>query len=704
MKKNYQLIKVNHLIMKSINRICLSMLILFSFNLQKVYSQNTYSFTNASATGSLGPNQAQINSAYLATNLNGSVICPSGIQSFTFVNGGSYQIVAAGAAGGGANSFGGRGRIIQGNYIFSPGDIIRVVVGQKGILGNFPSVGSSGGGGGSYVILYNGGINTPIIIGGGGAGFLGTVASPIPNTDANILQPGFTSVDGLGAGGAPGNGGLGSSQWGGGGGGYNTNGTAGAACLNTGGQAFVNGSSGAGTCNNSPGGFGGGGGTHGNTGGGGGGGGYSGGGGSGQSWGDPNGGGGGGSYFSPSLTNTVNAGLNLNLGYVTITQLCAPAAAPADATPVANLTVCPNGTTTLAATGTGTLSWYATNTSTLVLGTGTTFVTSPGSYTYFAAASNTCSQGPRTAISVSIVPPPAIAISGNTTICNGYTVNLSASGINTFTWSTGANTSTINAVVNSQFTVSGFDAVTGCSNTAVSNLTIQPSPVVAINGPSAVCSGSTINLSANGADMYFWNTGVFTPTIAPTITTNTLYTVVGTYTLNGCTTKVQKPIIANPLPSMTVTGNSTVCPGQTLTLIASGAAGYFWNNGASTASTTVAPGGTTTYSVVGVSNAGCTYTLPVTVVVPNCVGIKSQTNALITIAIFPNPTNGEFTVELNNGLNKTFEMYDLTGRIVLKASSEKDKTILNINALANGIYYLKVQSNNAFEVFKIVKQ
>jgi len=47
---------------------------------------------------------------------------------------------------------------------------------------------------------------------------------------------------------------------------------------------------------------------------------------------------------------------------------------------------------------------------------------------------------------------------------------------------------------------------------------------------------------------------------------------------------------------------------------------------------------------------------------------------------------------------------DFTGRIVLANTSSNDKVELNINTLANGIYYVKIQSNNSFEVIKIVKQ
>ena len=52
--------------------------------------QITYTFSPCGANGATGPSQAQINSAYAATNLNGSVTVNGGIQSFAIPSTGPY--------------------------------------------------------------------------------------------------------------------------------------------------------------------------------------------------------------------------------------------------------------------------------------------------------------------------------------------------------------------------------------------------------------------------------------------------------------------------------------------------------------------------------------------------------------------------------------------------------------------------------------
>ncbi len=66
-------------------------------------------------------------------------------------------------------------------------------------------------------------------------------------------------------------------------------------------------------------------------------------------------------------------------------------------------------------------------------------------------------------------------------------------------------------------------------------------------------------------------------------------------------------------PPNVVVSNISICPGESATLTASGAAYYQWSNGATGESITVNPTQTTTYTVVG-KKAGAT-AMPVTATV-----------------------------------------------------------------------------------------
>ncbi len=131
-------------------------------------SATTLNFTNAGATGREGPTQAQINSAYSGTDLDGKVtINTQGIQEWTVPITTSYTIQAKGAQG--ANG-GGHGATMTGTFDLTQGDVIKIAVGQVGVSSTDCSKCGGGGGGGTFVIKapYNTDASVLVIAGGGG--------------------------------------------------------------------------------------------------------------------------------------------------------------------------------------------------------------------------------------------------------------------------------------------------------------------------------------------------------------------------------------------------------------------------------------------------------------------------------------------------------------------------------------------------------
>ena len=87
-----------------------------------------------------------------------------------------------------------------------------------------------------------------------------------------------------------------------------------------------------------------------------------------------------------------------------------------------------------------------------------------------------------------------------------------------------------------------------------------------------------------------------------------------------------------------------------------------------------------------------------------CTGIYDPSYTIDNVRIFPNPSNGQFIVELINGSEKCIEVMDLTGRIVMDKKTIEDRSDINISNLPNGVYYLRLRSNGEAKVFKVIKQ
>lgn len=256
-----------------------------------ISAQTVYTFSNAGATGRLGPTQAQVNIAYTGTTLANKVaVITQGVQEWTVPLTGVYKIEASGAQGGT-----GLGAYISGNFNLTAGTVINIVVGQQGV-----STPGRSGGGGSFVVKKT--TTTPVIndilviAGGGGgtaSGLTGTASGP-----SDLL-----------AGSNNGNGGN-SQGCIGGGGGFLTKGNNGTGSE---GQSFINGGTGGNGISLVHGGFGGGGGVScGSTSWSGGGGGFAGGAAGGTI-------GGGGSSYNAGSSQIGNAGVRSGQGIIVIT-------------------------------------------------------------------------------------------------------------------------------------------------------------------------------------------------------------------------------------------------------------------------------------------------------------------------------------------------------------------------------------------------
>ena len=110
---------------------------------------NTVFFNNCLSTGRDGPSQSDCNSAYAGTDLFGAVTLSGGIQQWTVPGTDVYTIEVSGARGGGPQSQAGLGARMRGDFNLSQGDVLNILVGQRGgdNTTNDGSCDSSGGGG-----------------------------------------------------------------------------------------------------------------------------------------------------------------------------------------------------------------------------------------------------------------------------------------------------------------------------------------------------------------------------------------------------------------------------------------------------------------------------------------------------------------------------------------------------------------------------
>src|SRR5690606_12296857 len=152
-------------------------------------------------------------------------------------------------------------------------------------------------------------------------------------------------------------------------------------------------------------------------------------------------------------------------------------------------------------------------------------------------------------------------------------------------------------------------------------------------------------------------------------------------------------------PVLSVSANpAEVCRGEDTELSVSGAGTYTWSNLSNATTQQVSPTKTQHYIVTGTDNNSCQSTQSVQVVVALCMGVDELKTENLTINVYPNPTNGEFTVESPD--NTHLIIMNATGQIVLEQTSTSNKTEISLGNFANGIYFVKAGS----VVKKVVKE
>jgi gliding motility-associated-like protein len=192
-------------------------------------------------------------------------------------------------------------------------------------------------------------------------------------------------------------------------------------------------------------------------------------------------------------------------------------------------------------------------------------------------------------------PTVIITAGGPLAICPGDGVLLTASGADSYAWDSGEVTPSITAGIGNHI-VTGTNACG--TGTASIEVTAGSGIEIAITGPSQICSGESVTLTASGAQNYLWSTGAATPSI--TITAPGTYSVTGS---SSCGSVTQAhPVVLGSAPSISISGDTEICPGESTTLNAVGIGTFHWSTGSASTSITVSSTGT--YSVTATNGCG----------------------------------------------------------------------------------------------------
>ncbi len=292
--------------------------------------------------------------------------------------------------------------------------------------------------------------------------------------------------------------------------------------------------------------------------------------------------------------------------------------------------------------------------------------------------------------------PTITTAPANLNVCVTGSTTINATSTGSITWytsptgttsvGTGGSYTTPILTVTTTYYVEALTCAPSASRTIVT-VTVSPQPTINVTiTNSVICLGGYSKFIAGGALTYTWTGGISNGTnFTPTVTT--MYTVTATSAM-GCTNTAIAGVTVNPTPTITVVSTSSLlCIGESATLTAGGLPSYGWNTGDITSTIVISPTVTTVYNVSGNGTNGCFASFNFTQTVSPCIGIKEFSTSSEELLVYPNPTNGNFTITSKE--NMEFTIINELGQLVKIVSlTEANDHRIFVTDLPNGIYTL----------------
>ena len=324
---------------------------------------------------------------------------------------------------------------------------------------------------------------------------------------------------------------------------------------------------------------------------------------------------------------------------------------------------------------------------------------------------------------VTVNPLPNANAGSNQTLCFGTATTLTATPAGmSYLWNTGQTSQSI--VVVAGDTAMYFVTVTngfGCSSVDSVTIASFPLPSAVASPDQTICEFELAAISATGAGpggTYAWSSvpAGFSATgpnhiVMPTDTTIYYVTVTD---LNGCTDVDMTVINLNPKPVVNIGPDLVLCENHTVTLDAgTGFDNYLWsdplgsNSQTLTVDSTGVGIGTIVYSVTVTLN-GCAAMDEVSLEFVPCPGMDELAGDEIDINVFPNPTDGRFTVDVK-GFEEDIEMQVLNniGQVIMterlgNTGVSRMSREFDLSRQPTGMYFLRFTDGKAVRTKKII--
>lgn len=182
---------------------------------------------------------------------------------------------------------------------------------------------------------------------------------------------------------------------------------------------------------------------------------------------------------------------------------------------------------------------------------------------------------------IQVDQPFSLTKTGALSMCDGDSTSIHVSGATSYIWKKdGSNISLSDSVVlkeEGKYHIEAHKTMSTCVVNDSFDVNVEQSPVIEVISDTFICKGSSITITATGAYTYTWSKGT-TETVSDEyeITEAGIYTVTG-YSQNGCKSASKEiTVTEKEIPTITLAAKDSICSGDSIILLATGADTYRW--------------------------------------------------------------------------------------------------------------------------------
>jgi len=252
------------------------------------------------------------------------------------------------------------------------------------------------------------------------------------------------------------------------------------------------------------------------------------------------------------------------------------------------------------------------------------FPDSGGIYTYTLTIYDAFGCSYDTTLNITVINTPTVDLGPDVNLCTGsiYTLDAGNPFANSYLWSTGASSPTIQVNQTGTFyvMVSNTDGLSlTCTGSDTANVTVFPLPNINLGPDTCTETGITLDAGPGTNYTYSWNTGATTQAINATVS-GVYYVDVQSGAGSLCADKDTIEIKVIPPPTISLGPDTTICMQRSVLFDASQSNEspeftYLWiPGGFTTSSITYSPTGTTGPHIITVLKTGCSTTTDTVIV------------------------------------------------------------------------------------------